>query len=55
MNIVAEKSGADAILLMRYAGFDKSGGYVAKDVGTSLLVAVMTMGTVIPTKQTSGV
>ena len=39
---------------MRYAGFDKSSGYVAKDVGTSLLVAVLTMVTVIPTKQTSG-
>lgn len=54
VNIVADKSGADAVLLMRYAGFDKSSGYVAKDVGTSLLVGVLTMGTVIPTKQTSG-
>jgi hypothetical protein len=53
-NIVAAESGADAILLIRYAGFDKSGGYVAKDVGTSVLVAVLSMGSVIMASPTSG-
>lgn len=54
VNIVAGKSGADAILLIRYAGFDKSDGYVAKDVGTSILVSVLTMGAVIPVQPASG-
>jgi hypothetical protein len=53
-NIVAAESGADAILLMRYAGFDKSGGHVAKDVGTTLLVGILTMGQVLMTSPTSG-
>lgn len=53
-SIVAAESGADAILLMRYSGFDKSDGYVAKDVGTSVLVAVLSMGSVIMTSPTSG-
>ena len=54
VNIVAAKTGADAILLMRYAGFDKSGGQVAKDLSTSLLVGALTAGLVIPVKSTSG-
>lgn len=53
-NVVAAESGADAILLMRYAGFDKSDGYVAKDVGTSVLVAVLSMGSVLMTSPASG-
>ena len=53
-NIIAARTGADAILVMRYSGFDKSDGYVAKDVGTSLLVGILTMGQVIPLSATSG-
>ena len=53
-SIVAAESGADAILLIRYSGFDKSDGYVAKDVGTSVLVAVLSMGIVLMTSPTSG-
>jgi hypothetical protein len=53
-NIVAAVTGADAILLMRYAGFDKSDGYVAKDVGTTLLVGILTMGQVLMTSPMSG-
>lgn len=53
-NVVAAESGADAILLVRYAGFDKSDGYVAKDVGTSVLVAVLSMGSVLMTSPASG-
>jgi hypothetical protein len=54
VNIVAAKTGADAIFLMRYAGFDKSGGQVAKDVTTSLLVGALTAGVFIPVSSTSG-
>jgi hypothetical protein len=54
VNVVAAESGADAILLIRYAGFDKSDGYVAKDVGTSLLVGILTAGSVIMTSPASG-
>lgn len=54
VNIVANKSGADAILLMRYAGWDKSGGHVAKDIGISLLVAVLTSGMVMASFPTEG-
>lgn len=53
-NIVATKTGADAILLMRYAGFDKSDGHVAKDVGTTLLVGILTMGQILMTSPASG-
>jgi hypothetical protein len=54
VNVISEKSGADAILLLRFSGFDKSSGYVAKDVGTSLLVTVLTLGTVVPVSAASG-
>ena len=54
VNVVAAESGADAILLLRYTGFDKSDGYVAKDVGTSVLVGILTMGSVITLSPTSG-
>jgi hypothetical protein len=54
VNVVAEQAGADALLLIRYNGFDKSGGQVAKDIGTSVLVAVLTMGSVVPVQQKSG-
>lgn len=53
-NIVATKTGADAILLMRYAGFDKSDGHVAKDIGTTLLVGILTMGQVVMASPASG-
>ena len=54
VNVVATESGADAILLMRYAGFDKSDGHVAKDIGTTLLVGILTGGGVLMTSPTSG-
>lgn len=53
-NIVAARTGADAILLLRYQGFDKSSGYVAKDVATSVLVAVLTAGQIVPYKPAEG-
>ena len=42
VNVIAEATGADAILLMRYEGFEKSKGYKSKDIGTSILVGVLT-------------
>lgn len=54
VNIVASRTGADTILLMRYQGFDKSGGHVAKDVGTSLLVGILTLGAFVPIYATKG-
>lgn len=52
--LVADEADADAVLLVRFAGFDKSEGQVAKDLGTSILVGVLTMGTVVPIMPTSG-
>ena len=40
--IVAGESGADAILLLTYSAFVKSGGHVAKDIATSFLVGILT-------------
>jgi hypothetical protein len=54
VNTVAAMSGADAILLIRYGGFQKSEGHIAKDVGTGILVGVLTAGAVVPVSQASG-
>ncbi len=54
VNLVAEQSGADAVLLVRYQGFEKSDGQIAKDIGTSVLVGVLTLGAVVPVQATSG-
>lgn len=54
VNVVSEASGADAILLVRYQGFQKSEGQIAKDVGTSVLVGVLTLGAVVPVQPTNG-
>lgn len=54
VNIVATRSGADAILLMRYSGYDKSGGHVAKDIGISILVTVLSYGMVSMAFPTEG-
>lgn len=40
--IVASYADADAVLLMRYAGFEKTGGAVAKDVAVGVLVGLLT-------------
>lgn len=42
VNIVSEKSGADAVLLMHYIGRKKSQGSVAKDVAVGVLLAMLT-------------
>lgn len=53
-NIVQSVSGTDAIMMVNYAGFDKSGGHVAKDLATGVLVGVLTMGAVVPVAPKSG-
>ncbi|MBT8439864.1 MAG: hypothetical protein KJO91_09065 [Gammaproteobacteria bacterium] len=47
VNIISEKSGADAVLLMHYIGYEKSAGYVAKDVAVGVLSGLL-LG-VVPT------
>jgi len=42
VNIVSEKSGADAVLLMHYIGHRKSKGSVAKDVVVGVLLGALT-------------
>ena len=41
VNLVAEKSGADAVLLMHYIGYKKSSGNVAKDVAAGILSGLL--------------
>ncbi|MBW2714341.1 MAG: hypothetical protein JRC77_11405 [Deltaproteobacteria bacterium] len=41
-NTLSEKSGADAILLMHYNGFQKSAGLIVKDATVALAVGVLT-------------
>ena len=47
VNLIAEKSGADAVLLIHYVGYKKSKGNVAKDVAVGVLSGVL-LG-VVPT------
>ncbi|SMF24583.1 hypothetical protein SAMN02745866_01605 [Alteromonadaceae bacterium Bs31] len=51
-NAIAEKSGAESIFLMHYQGSKKSSGVVAKDVGASILVGILTAGAVVPIQNT---
>ncbi|UTA48601.1 hypothetical protein L1F30_03425 [Simiduia sp. 21SJ11W-1] len=52
VNAIAERTGAEAVLLMEYTGAKKSVGMIAKDVGTSILVSVLTAGAVVPVQNT---
>lgn len=54
LNAIEEKTGADAALLITYSAFQKSDGMIAKDVASSVLVGVLTLGAVIPIQQTQG-
>ena len=47
VNLVSEKSGADAVLLIHYIGYRKSAGNVAKDVAVGVLSGLL-LG-VVPT------
>lgn len=50
-NQVGDKTGADAILLIEYVGTKDSPGKVAQEAATSVLVGVLSMGTVISIPQ----
>ncbi|QOL26715.1 hypothetical protein LP316_05290 [Thalassotalea sp. LPB0316] len=54
LNIIADKTGADSALLIQYSGFEKSSGMIAKDVASSVLVGVLTLGAVVPIQATEG-
>ena len=51
VNLVSQKSGADAVLLMHYVGYRKSAGNVAKDVAVGVLSGLL-LG-VVPTSNNS--
>ena len=54
LNVIANETGADAALLLHYSGFEKSEGMIAKDVASSVLVGVLTLGAVVPIQATQG-
>lgn len=41
-NAVAEATGADALVVVEYNGFEKSGGMIAKDIAAGVLIAALT-------------
>ncbi|MFT5277563.1 MAG: hypothetical protein ACI8SK_001503 [Shewanella sp.] len=54
LNIIAEKTGAESVLFMHFSSFEKSKGVIAKDVTSSILIGVLTLGAVIPIQATEG-
>lgn len=52
VNTIAEKTGAEALVLMEYYGFEKSGGMIAKDVAASVLIGLLTGS--VPIQPTEG-
>lgn len=46
-NLIADKTGADALLLINYKGYVKSGGEMAKEATASVLLAVLTLGNAV--------
>ena len=53
VNMVSERSGADAVLLMHYTGAKKSAGSVAKDVAVSVMVTLLTGSTPVSNSESS--
>ncbi|WP_298440729.1 hypothetical protein [uncultured Ferrimonas sp.] len=53
-SVVAHSTNSDAILLLKYTGWEKSKGSVAKDMAASILVGVLTAGAVVPVQAMSG-
>lgn len=50
-NQIGDKTGADAVLLIEYTGTKDSPGKVAQETGTSVLIGVLSLGTVIAIPQ----
>lgn len=53
INPVSDPAGADAVLMVRWEAYKKTGGEIAKDLTKSLLIAAATLGTVIMVAPTS--
>jgi len=53
VNLVADRANADALLLVKWQAYKKSGGEIAKDVVKSVLIAAATLGSVIAIAPTS--
>ena len=51
---VATRVGADVLMFARYAGFEKSGGEIAKDVAVSVVILAISLGNVFYFPPTSG-
>lgn len=54
LNIIADKTGAESALLVHFSAYEKSKGVIAKDVASSVLVGVLTLGAVVPVQATEG-
>jgi hypothetical protein len=48
INILADRYEADALVFLRYRGFEKSGGEIAKDAAKSILIGIATLGSAVP-------
>lgn len=53
VNMVSEKSGADAVMLIHYSGMKKSGGEVAKDIAVSVMLTLLTGSTPVANTEAS--
>jgi hypothetical protein len=53
VNMVSEKSGADAVMLINYEGMKKSGGEVAKDVAVAVMLTLLTGSTPVSNTEAS--
>ena len=54
VNAVSARTGADAVLLLRYAGFKKSKGMVTRDISTSVVIGILSMGYAVPVSGIAG-
>lgn len=55
INMVSEKSGADAVMLINYSGMKKSSGEVAKDVAVAVMLTLLTGSTPVSNSEASQV
>lgn len=53
--MIAEKSGADALFIIEYGGFRKTGGKIAQETTANVLLALLTGSYAIPVPEGSAV
>jgi len=53
LRTLAEHVDADALLFVRHIEVNKTGGHIAADIGTSVLVGIATLGWLVPISGTS--